>query len=41
VLCAILYGVWYFAIEPLVHYHSLSVACSADVISACNALTQY
>jgi hypothetical protein len=26
--CVVLYGIWYFAIEPLVHYHSLSVACA-------------
>ena len=39
--CAILYGLWYFAIEPIIHYHSLSVACSTHVISACSALTQY
>jgi hypothetical protein len=39
--CAIGYGMWAFVVEPMVHYHSLSVACSANVRAACNALTNY
>jgi hypothetical protein len=39
--CAIVYGVWTFAVEPVIHYHSLSVACGAHQYNACQQLTAY
>jgi hypothetical protein len=39
--CAIVYGIWYFAVEPMVHYHSLSVACAAHTAYACSQLMGY
>jgi hypothetical protein len=41
----ILYGIWYFVIEPVIHYHSLSVACASHNITtahyACAQLLGY
>lgn len=44
ILVILLIGIWYFVIEPIVHYHSLSVVCAAghnSQISACKELQGY
>ena len=39
--CVMLYGVWYFGVEPLIHYHSLWVACGTHDMNACYYLKKY
>ena len=41
IVAGVCYGVWTYAIEPMVHYHSVSVACAAGVRNACSELTRY
>jgi hypothetical protein len=41
VTAAVLYGLWVFVAEPMIHYHSLSVACGAHQYNACQQLQLY
>jgi hypothetical protein len=41
ILIAVIWGVWHFLAAPAIHYHSLSVACSAHDGGACYELRQY
>jgi hypothetical protein len=38
---AVLYWLWVFVAEPMIHYHSLSFACGARQYSACQQLQLY
>jgi hypothetical protein len=38
---AVFAATWRFVIQPVIHYHSLSVACGARDMNACSLLKQY
>jgi hypothetical protein len=41
ILVGVIALAWFWLIEPAIHYHSLSIACSAHQYAACNELRQY